>query len=122
VKKIKYLIIVNISIVLSILYNIYSKIYIEFKGGTINLIQTYKIECGSTTKVLNYSFLENASKNLSMLSDLCINLARLRILNIAILSVLFIVIIGYTYISYKNYTPFKSIDDLIAILKRRNNN
>ena len=121
-KKIKLLIFINLSIFLSILYNLYSKIYIEFKGGTITLIQTYKIECGSTGNVLNNSFLENASKNLSMLSDLCINLARLRILNIFILSILFIFLITYTYSSYKNYKPFRSIDDLLTILKRRNKN
>jgi hypothetical protein len=121
-KKIKLLIFINLSIFLSILYNLYSKIYIEFKGGTITLIQTYKIECGSTGNVLNNSFLENASKNLSMLSDLCINLARLRILNIFILSILFIFLSTYTYSSYKNYKPFRSIDDLLTILKRRNKN
>ncbi len=121
-KKIKYLIFINLSIFLSILYNLYSKIYIEFKGGTITLVQTYKIECGSTGNVLNNSFLENASKNLSMLSDLCINLARLRIFNIFILSMLFIILSTYTYSSYKNYTPFRSIDDLLTILKRRNKN
>ncbi len=121
-KKIKYLIFINLSIFLSILYNLYSKIYIEFKGGTITLVQTYKIECGSTGNVLNNSFLENASKNLSMLSDLCINLARLRILNIFILSILFIFLSTYTYSIYKNYKPFRSIDDLLTILKRRNKN
>ena len=121
-KKIKYLIFINLSLLLSILYNLYSKIYIEFKGGTITLVQTYKIECGSTGNVLNNSFLENASKNLSMLSDLCINLARLRILNIFILSILFIFLSTYTYSSYKNYKPFRSIDDLLTILKRRNKN
>ena len=121
-KKIKYLIFLNVVIVLSILYNLFSKILIEFKGGTINLIQTYTIECGYTNDVLNNTFLENASKNLSMMSDICINLARLRIFNIVILLLLLITASTYTYVAYKNYRPFKSIDDLLLILKKRNKN
>ena len=120
--KIKFLITANLFIVFSIIYNIFSKIYFEFKGGSIRVIQTYKIECGFTADVINNSFLENASKNLSMHADLCINLARLRIFNIVILSFLLIVVSLYTYVSIKNYRPYKSIDDLLKILKIRNQN
>ena len=120
--KIKFLITANLFIVFSIIYNIFSKIYFEFKGGSIRIIQTYKIECGFTADVINNSFLENASKNLSMHADLCINLARLRIFNIVILSFLLIAVSIYTYVSIKNYRPYKSIDDLLKILKIRNQN
>ena len=120
--KIKFLITANLLIVFSIIYNIFSKIYFEFKGGSIRVIQTYKIECGITADVINNSFLENASKNLSMHADLCINLARLRIFNIVILSFLLIAVSIYTYVSIKNYRPYKSIDDLLKILKIRNQN
>ena len=120
--KIKFLITANLFIVFSIIYNIFSKIYFEFKGGSIRVIETYKIECGFTADVINNSFLENASKNLSMHADLCINLARLRIFNIVILSFLLIVVSLYTYVSIKNYRPYKSIDDLLKILKIRNQN
>tara|TARA_Y100001960_G_C13957288_1_gene486509 strand:+ start:50 stop:418 length:369 start_codon:yes stop_codon:yes gene_type:complete len=120
--KIKFLIFANLLIVFSIIYNISSKIYFEFKGGSIRIIQTYKIECGFTADVINNSFLENASKNLSMHADLCINLARLRIFNIVILSFLLIAMSIYTYVSIKNYRPYKSIDDLLKILKIRNQN
>ena len=120
--KIKYLIGCNVLIILSILYNLFSKIYIEFAGGSISLIKTYKIECGYTTDVINNTFLENASKNLSMMTDICINLARLRIFNIITLSILLICILSYTVISYRKFQPFKSIDDLLSILKRRNKN
>ena len=92
------------------------------KGGSIRVIQTYKIECGFTNEVINNSFLENASKNLSMHADLCINLARLRIFNIVILSFLLITIAIYTYVSIKNYRPYRPIDDLLKILRFRNNN
>ncbi len=119
-KKFKYLLFTNLSILLLIIYNIFSKIYIEFKGGTISFLRTYKVECGYTNNVLDSTFLETASKNLSMLSDLCMNLARLRILNIVLLSILLVSTTIYTYISYKKYEPFKPIDDLIRILKKRN--
>ena len=120
--KIKLLIFADLIIIFSIIYNIFSKIYFEFKGGSIRIIQTYKIECGFTADVINNSFLENASKNLSMHADLCINLARLRIFNIVILSFLLIAVSIYTYVSIKNYRPYKSIDDLLKILKIRNQN
>ena len=120
--KIKLLIFADLIIIFSIIYNIFSKIYFEFKGGSIRIIQTYKIECGFTADIINNSFLENASKNLSMHADLCINLARLRIFNIVILSFLLIAVSIYTYVSIKNYRPYKSIDDLLKILKIRNQN
>ncbi len=120
--KIKVLIATNVVITIAIIYNLFSKIYFEFKGGSIRVIQTYKIECGFTNEVINNSFLENASKNLSMHADLCINLARLRIFNIVILSFLLITIAIYTYVSIKNYRPYRPIDDLLKILRFRNNN
>ena len=119
-KKIKYLIIIMAFIVLSIIYNIFSKIYIVFTGGTISLIKTYKIECGYPSEVIDNTFLENISRNLSMMSDLCINLARLRIFNILVLSLLLSFLLFYTLISYKNLKPFRSIDDLLSILIKRN--
>ena len=119
-KKIKVLLFLNTFIFLSILYNIFSKIYIKFTGGTISLIKTYKIECGYTNDVIGNTFLENISKNLSMMSDICINLARLRIFNIIILTIILLCLLIYTYILHKNYQPFKPIDDLLYILKKRN--
>ena len=119
-KKFKYLIFTNLTIFLLIMYNIFSKIFIEFKGGTINFLRTYKVECGYTNSVLDNTYLETASKNLSMLSDLCLNLARLRVLNIVLLSILLVSTTLYTYISYKKIEPFKPIDDLLRILKKRN--
>ncbi len=120
--KIKVLIATNVVLAISIIYNLFSKIYFEFKGGSIRVIETYKIECGFTNEVINNSFLENASKNLSMHADLCINLARLRIFNVVILSILFFAIAIYTYVSIKNYRPYRPIDDLLKILRFRNKN
>jgi len=119
-KKFKYLIVTNLTIFLFIMYNVFSKIYIEFKGGTINFLRTYKVECGYANSVLDNTYLETASKNLSMLSDLCMNLARLRVLNIVLLSILLLSTSLYTYISYKKIEAFKPIDDLLRILKKRN--
>ena len=120
--KIKFLICTNVLISISIIYNLFSKIYFEFKGGSIRVIETYKIECGFTNEIINNTFLENASKNLSMHADLCINLARLRIFNIVFLSFLLFITLAYTYISIRNYRPYRPIDDLLKILRYRNRN
>ncbi len=119
--KSKYTIFLILLLILISIVNIFSIIYVEYNTVSLVKFKEHRIECGKLLDILKNNIDYSNSSLLSMNRTSCRQIAIVTLFS-SIISIIFLSLFLYLIIKYiSNRKDVEDLNDLLMILKKRNN-